>query len=159
MRHVTFNRKSHKITGVRGFKAFFFPPSLWFDHLYLVLCKTVFLLMIANNSRCQESTGVHYHPGILLSAHLHPKGMSVFPQVTVWSPCACERDKMREDINTAGDGLHLSTVHGACSSPDPIVHPYAEQKKEKSASAWCYSNIFSLSFFPSFNLKVLCVWS
>lgn len=77
-----------------------------------------------------ESSEVGFHSGILLSAHLHPKGMAVFLQVTVWSLRDCERDKMGEDINTAGDGLHLSTVHRVLLISWPNCAPIRLQKKK-----------------------------
>ena len=121
-------------------------PASAFFHPYLILSeKTIFarLLTIANDSRCQER--------ILLSAHLHPKGMAVSPQVIVWSLRASERDKM------GGGHQHsqrwIASVHGpqglAYLLTQLCTHMLA--KKKKSASTWCNSNIFSFLFlfFPS----------
>lgn len=112
--------------------------------------------MIVNDSRCQECTEARYHSGILLSAHLHPKGMAVSPQVKVWSLRASERDEMGEDINTARDGLHLSTVHRGLLISWPNCAPICWQKK-KFASIWCNSNIFSFLFL-FFPLCPCSVW-
>lgn len=145
MKHMTFNTKAKKIWfSNTPHSTFFF--SFWFwSFLPQPLWKTISTRLLIY-SRCQEAG---YRSGILVSAHLHPKGMAVFPQVTVWSLHACERDKMGEDINTARDGLHLSTVHRGLLISWPNCAPICWQKKKKKKDQLLHGAIL-ISFFSSF---------
>lgn len=106
------------------------------------------LLMIANDGRCQS-----HHSGILLSAHLHPKGM-VFFHRSLSDHCMPVRETRWGGASTQPEMDYICPQStGACLSPDPIVHPYAGKEKKKIS--------LSMDFLPFFFAQSdsICAWS
>lgn len=100
------------------------------------------------------------HSCVLLSTHLQPKARLLFhrspsdPRKPVWET------RWGQHVNTARDGLHLSSVHRGLLVSWPKCAPICWQKR--SASMCCNSNMSSLIFFvfvcflSMFGPKVIC---
>lgn len=96
------------------------------------------LLMIANDGRCQS-----HHSGILLSAHLHPKGM-VFFHRSLSDHCMTVRE-----TRWGGGHQHSQRWITSAHSPQGLAYLLTqlcthmlEKKKKRSASPWTFCLFF-----------------